>query len=54
MTELSESMVNYLITIDHHDHEAMIALDEETGERDRWPGTCVTLSVPTQLSSPLP
>ena len=32
MTELSESMVNYLITIDHHDHEAMIALDEETGE----------------------
>jgi GNAT superfamily N-acetyltransferase len=32
MTQLSQSMVNYLITIDHRDHEAMIALDEETGE----------------------
>jgi GNAT superfamily N-acetyltransferase len=32
MPSLSESMVRYLTEIDHHDHEAMIALDEETGE----------------------
>ena len=32
VTELSGSMVQYLTTIDHHDHEAIIALDEATGE----------------------
>jgi len=32
MTELSQSTVRYLTEIDHHDHEAMIALDEQTGE----------------------
>jgi GNAT superfamily N-acetyltransferase len=32
MPELSEAMVRYLTEIDHHDHEAIIALDEETGE----------------------
>jgi GNAT superfamily N-acetyltransferase len=32
MRELSEPMVRYLTEIDHHDHEAMIALDEETGD----------------------
>lgn len=32
MTELTEGMVRYLTEIDHHDHEAMIALDERTGE----------------------
>jgi len=30
--ELSESAVRYLTEIDHHDHEAMIALDEQTGD----------------------
>ena len=30
--ELSDEMVRYLTEIDHHDHEAMIALEEETGE----------------------
>ncbi len=30
--ELSEEMIRYLTEIDHHDHEAMIALDDETGE----------------------
>jgi GNAT superfamily N-acetyltransferase len=30
--ELSEEMVRYLTEIDHHDHEAMIALDERTGD----------------------
>ncbi len=30
--ELTEEMVRYLTEIDHHDHEAMIALDERTGE----------------------
>ncbi len=32
MAELTEDMVRYLTEIDHHDHEAMIALDEQTGE----------------------
>ena len=32
MPELSEEMVRYLTEIDHHDHEAIIALDEKTGE----------------------
>jgi GNAT superfamily N-acetyltransferase len=32
MPELSEEMVRYLTEIDHHDHEAMIALDEQTGD----------------------
>jgi GNAT superfamily N-acetyltransferase len=32
MTELSQLTVRYLTEIDHHDHEAMIALDEQTGE----------------------
>jgi GNAT superfamily N-acetyltransferase len=32
MPELSEEMVRYLTEIDHHDHEAIAALDEETGE----------------------
>jgi GNAT superfamily N-acetyltransferase len=32
MPQLSEEMVRYLTEIDHHDHEAMIALDERTGE----------------------
>ena len=30
--ELTEAMVRYLTEVDHHDHEAIIALDEETGE----------------------
>jgi GNAT superfamily N-acetyltransferase len=30
--ELSEAMVRYLTEIDHHNHEAIVALDEETGE----------------------
>jgi GNAT superfamily N-acetyltransferase len=32
MPELSEDMVRYLTEIDHHDHEAIAALDERTGE----------------------
>jgi GNAT superfamily N-acetyltransferase len=32
ISELTEEMVRYLTEIDHHDHEAMIALDEQTGE----------------------
>jgi GNAT superfamily N-acetyltransferase len=32
MPELTEEMVRYLTEIDHHNHEAMIALDEDTGE----------------------
>jgi GNAT superfamily N-acetyltransferase len=32
VTELTEEMVRYLTEIDHHDHEAMIAIDEQTGE----------------------
>lgn len=32
MPELSEKTIRYLTEIDHHDHEAMIALDEQTGE----------------------
>jgi GNAT superfamily N-acetyltransferase len=30
--ELSEQVLRYLTEIDHHDHEAMIALDELTGQ----------------------
>ena len=30
--ELTEEMVTYLTEIDHHDHEAIIALEEESGE----------------------
>jgi GNAT superfamily N-acetyltransferase len=30
--KLSEQTLRYLTEIDHHDHEAMIALEEETGE----------------------
>ncbi|MGZ4179087.1 MAG: N-acetyltransferase family protein [Solirubrobacteraceae bacterium] len=32
MTELTEPTIRYLTEIDHHDHEAMIALDDQTGE----------------------
>jgi GNAT superfamily N-acetyltransferase len=32
MPELTEPMIRYLTEIDHRDHEAMIALDEATGE----------------------
>jgi GNAT superfamily N-acetyltransferase len=32
MPKLTEGMVRYLTEIDHHDHEAIIALDEQTGE----------------------
>ena len=32
MPELSEAMVRYLTEIDHHDHEAIAALDENTGD----------------------
>jgi len=32
MPELTEGMVRYLTEVDHHDHEAIIALDEATGE----------------------
>ena len=31
MPELSDAMVDYLTEIDHHDHEAIVALDEQTG-----------------------
>jgi GNAT superfamily N-acetyltransferase len=30
--ELSESMLSYLTEVDHHDHVAIVALDEATGE----------------------
>lgn len=29
--ELTDDMVRYLTTLDHHDHEAIVALEEETG-----------------------
>lgn len=32
MPKLSEAMIRYLTEVDHHGHEAMIALDEATGE----------------------
>jgi GNAT superfamily N-acetyltransferase len=32
MPEMTEATVRYLTEIDHHKHEAMIALDEQTGE----------------------
>jgi GNAT superfamily N-acetyltransferase len=32
MPELSEETVRYLTEIDHHDHEAIAALDEESGD----------------------
>jgi len=32
MPELSEEMVRYLTDVDHHDHEAVIALDVDSGE----------------------
>jgi GNAT superfamily N-acetyltransferase len=32
MPELSDEKVRYLTEVDHHDHEAIIALDEQTGE----------------------
>jgi GNAT superfamily N-acetyltransferase len=32
MPELTEPMVDYLTEVDHHDHEAIVALDERTGE----------------------
>ncbi|HTP21815.1 MAG TPA: GNAT family N-acetyltransferase [Solirubrobacteraceae bacterium] len=32
MAELTDEMVRYLTEVDHHDHEAMIALDEDTAE----------------------
>jgi GNAT superfamily N-acetyltransferase len=32
ISQLSGEMVRYLTEIDHHDHEAMIALDERSGE----------------------
>lgn len=32
ISELSPEMVRYLTEIDHHDHEAMVAVDERTGE----------------------
>jgi GNAT superfamily N-acetyltransferase len=32
MNELSESQLRYLTEVDHHDHEALIALDPESGE----------------------
>jgi GNAT superfamily N-acetyltransferase len=32
MSELTEDMVRYLTEIDHHNHEAMIALDASSGE----------------------
>jgi nucleotide-binding universal stress UspA family protein/RimJ/RimL family protein N-acetyltransferase len=32
MPELSERDLDYLTQVDHHDHEALVAFDEETGE----------------------
>ena len=32
MAELSDDMLDYLTEVDHHDHEALVALDAETGE----------------------
>ena len=32
MAELSDEMLDYLAEVDHHDHEALVALDPETGE----------------------
>ncbi len=32
MPELSEAMITYLTELDHHDHEALVALNSETGE----------------------
>jgi GNAT superfamily N-acetyltransferase len=32
MAELSEADITYLTDVDHHDHEALAAIDEETGD----------------------
>jgi hypothetical protein len=37
-------MIRYVTEIDHHDHEAMIALEEETGEGIGVARTCAIRS----------
>ena len=32
MARLSDEMLDYLVKVDHHDHEALVALDVATGE----------------------
>ena len=32
MPELTETVVHYLTDVDHHDHESIVAVDDETGE----------------------
>ena len=38
--KLPTSMVRYLTEIDHHDHEAMVALDERCKEESESPAPC--------------
>ena len=43
-------MVRYLTEIDHHDHEAMVALDERCNEESESPATCAIARGPTRRS----
>ncbi|MGZ4247911.1 MAG: hypothetical protein ACXVUE_06340 [Solirubrobacteraceae bacterium] len=44
MPELTEEMVGYLTEVDHHDHEAIVALDDQSGREDRHVAAEVGLS----------
>jgi hypothetical protein len=52
MRKLDEKTVRYMTELDHHDHEAVIALDERDAEGIGDAFTCATLSGPTRPRSP--
>ena len=54
MPELSEPTVRYLTEIDHHDHEAIIALDERRARGSASPATFATQTGPKRRRWPSP
>ena len=40
LPELSGRQLDYLTRVDHHDHEALVALDADSGEGVAWRASC--------------
>jgi hypothetical protein len=52
LAELTDDIVTYLTDVDHHDHEALAAIDAATGEGWAWRASSATRPARTRPRRP--
>lgn len=52
IVRLSEAQIRYLTDVDHRDHEALLAIDEEGERRSAWLASCASARARTRRRRP--